>query len=419
MDNRPQQKEYRIMTVAYLAAAAFVVSSMVLYPAQAFEASMQGLKLWWELAFPALLPFFILCEIVTAYGLAQAAGTLLEPAARRLIGLSGTAGWPIAAGMLAGSPAGAEAAVKLYKAQALPREEAQRLVAVSHFANPVLIYTIIAVVFLREPALGPFLLAVHYGSALLCALAIRPFGRKPAAPGTLGEHGTHGARAARRPGRLRLRHAPFAEMAAALRGQRRRDGRSFGKVLGDAVTDSLQKLFMIGGTIMILSVMLQLLRASGALPPALQPFAAGIAEVHLGAHAASRLAHWPMAGILAALGGVLGWGGVAVHLQVRALLHGTGIRYLPFLLVRALHAGLAAAISCLTWPAYRDRFVGARPAVSAAAAPLDAAAAEPSLWGAYLQGPLLLPVLALLALAWGLDAAAKQTGRGKRLRRGP
>lgn len=398
MAGTTQQTREWIVTAAYSAAAALAVCGMIAFPAEAFEASMQGLRLWWDLVFPALLPFFILCEIVTAYGFARGLGVLMEPLTRRLLGLPGTAGWPIAAGLVAGSPAGADAAVRLRKENAVTAKEAERMVALTHFANPVFMYIIVPVVFMNRPELGPFLLAVHYGSLLICAWAARPFGGGKLPP------------AARRASRSRI-----GELAAAMREQHRRDGRSLGKLLGDAVTESLQKLFMIGGTMMIFSVLLQLLRVSGLMPETFRTAAAGIAELHLGAYAAARAAEWPEAWIVAAICGIAGWGGLAVHLQVRALLAGTGIRYAPFFAARVLHAGIAAAAALFTWEPYATRFAAAWPVLSPRYASVPVAAV-PGLWEFYRQWLLLLFAVLLLAAvrsAW-TSVKRREGRRGER-----
>lgn len=60
------QKRKAYFTAAV--AAAFTVA-MVLYPEQAFRSSLSGLKVWWEIVFPALLPFFIAAELLMGLGL--------------------------------------------------------------------------------------------------------------------------------------------------------------------------------------------------------------------------------------------------------------------------------------------------------------------------------------------------------------
>ncbi|MEX2104058.1 MAG: nucleoside recognition domain-containing protein, partial [Bacilli bacterium] len=106
----------RIFTFLIGIAAVFTVMSVLIYPSHALDASTQGLRIWWSMVFPALLPFFILCDIVIAYGIAHALGVLIDPLLRKLFRLPGVAGWSLISGVLAGSPAGVEAVVKLRQA---------------------------------------------------------------------------------------------------------------------------------------------------------------------------------------------------------------------------------------------------------------------------------------------------------------
>lgn len=64
--------------MAILTAIAIIIS-----PESSFEASLQGLKLWWTLVFPALLPFLMLSEMLTASGFVHGFGVLLEPLMKR------------------------------------------------------------------------------------------------------------------------------------------------------------------------------------------------------------------------------------------------------------------------------------------------------------------------------------------------
>lgn len=69
-----------------LAATAFTVA-MVVYPEIAFAAAVRGLRLWWDVVFPALLPFFIGGQVLMGLGAVHFAGVLLEPLMRPLFNL--------------------------------------------------------------------------------------------------------------------------------------------------------------------------------------------------------------------------------------------------------------------------------------------------------------------------------------------
>ena len=51
-------------------------------PAGCLPGGLTGLKTWWNIVFPALLPFFIASELLMSFGVVHFMGVLLEPVMR-------------------------------------------------------------------------------------------------------------------------------------------------------------------------------------------------------------------------------------------------------------------------------------------------------------------------------------------------
>ncbi|MEX1029257.1 MAG: nucleoside recognition domain-containing protein [Paenibacillaceae bacterium] len=346
-------------------AAILTVVSVLIYPTHTLDASTLGLRIWWNMVFPALLPFFILCDIVIAYGIAHALGVLIDPLLRRLFRLPGIAGWSLISGALAGSPAGVEAVVQLRIAGRIDQLAGERITMMSHYANPIFMITIVAVAFLQRPDLAFFICMVHYMSALGSAIVFRNY-LLPSRNSVPTEIYTT------------PRQSMWSKVSLAIHEARQTDQRSFGQLLGDAVSGSLQKLMMIGGTIMMFSVLLELVSVTGIsdllvhiLQWFIQPnsmlishvdtFISGITEVHMGIYSVTQMGPLSIVWKTAILCGMMGWGGLAVHLQVRALLHATDIRYTPFLLARMVQSFLSMLLVILLWQPYHRWFASAIP----------------------------------------------------------
>src|SRR5690625_7139719 len=62
---------------------------LIKFPDQSLEASIRGLKMWWEVVFPSLLPFFITAELLIGFGIVQFIGALFEPIMRPLFNVPG------------------------------------------------------------------------------------------------------------------------------------------------------------------------------------------------------------------------------------------------------------------------------------------------------------------------------------------
>lgn len=385
--------------------AAFVIS-VITYPEQAFQASLQGLRLWWDWVFPALLPFLILTELLFGFGIVHGLGVLLEPLMRRVFRLPGSGGWVLAAGAAGGYPLAAQAAVKLRQEDAVSPGEAERLAALGHLANPMMTVGVIGAGFLHSPRSGLLLALIHYLSALLTGF----FLRKPE------------ARQAKR------RTAPFRQLPRralrAMEEARANDGRVFGKMLGDAVSGAVQALFLIGGLMMAFSVAVRLAglhldTSEGALW--FSRLVPGLLEPHLGAFAFSAIPSWTPALQASAIGACLAWSGFSVHAQALGLMRPAGLRYRPFLRFRLFHSAVAVVLTLIVWEPSTRLLQGAEAAFS----PMDAW--KPAvhfasrsiglreigaLWGAsVLLLGLVLAVMLLLSLAIRLLEQAAAAGR--------
>ena len=64
--------------------ATALVVAFVIEPEVAFAAAVRGLRLWWDIVFPALLPFFVGGQVLMGLGVVHFMGVLLEPTMRPL-----------------------------------------------------------------------------------------------------------------------------------------------------------------------------------------------------------------------------------------------------------------------------------------------------------------------------------------------
>jgi sporulation integral membrane protein YlbJ len=351
--------------------AVALVGMIIAFPSQAFSASLSGLQIWWEVVFPALLPFFILSEIMLGLGIVHAAGLMLEPAMRVLFRLPGAGGWAMAMGFTVGFPAGAKAASDLRKQGAVTRMEGERLLAVSHLCSPVFLTSVVAVGFWGRSELGLPLIIIHYLSAMLAALVLcRLFPSSAASmePRASGES-VETPDETEPPVRRRRNPPLLLRMYDQMIKAQRLDGRALGRLLGDAVGSSVQSLLAIGGFMIVFSVLIKLLGVSGvsgwlqiALETLLRPlgmpaplsdgFVSGLFEVHLGAYGISQsgdIDAWAAALLSAAIA----WSGLSVHAQVKSLIAGTDLRYKPFLVSRVLHSALSFVVALALWQPLR------------------------------------------------------------------
>ena len=124
--------------ILWLAAGATVLTvGMVLYPELAFQGALRGLRIWWFVVFPALLPFFIAGQILMGLGVVHFLGVLLERLMRPLFNVPGAGAFVVAMGLASGYPIGAVLTGKLVRDGTLHPAEGERLLGFCNTADPL------------------------------------------------------------------------------------------------------------------------------------------------------------------------------------------------------------------------------------------------------------------------------------------
>lgn len=352
----------RALTFAVAVAAMIPVLGILSHPEPVFRASIGGLELWWKIVFPALLPYLVLIDVMRGYGVFQSLGRPFEGWMRRAFGLPGEAAFCLWLGAAAGQPSAATVVADLSKAGRLTRSQGERLLSLSHLSSPAVIVTVVGVGCFGSWRTGAWLAAIHFASALLAGIALT------------------GSRRGLPPSGIAAEASPAPDRTAP----------SLGRLLGEAVSSSVQRLFLLGSYMMLAAVSLELLRQTGwisrtgsGLP---ETAAAAFADSLIGALAASRLGSPQAAAAIASF--ALAWGGLSSHAQTFSMTIGTGLRYAPYAAGRLLHGLIAAAAAWLLWPISGDRSASATgvfayaPAGSSGSGPLweTATAAAPLFW---------------------------------------
>ncbi len=337
---------------------------LVLYPDLAFRSALRGLRIWWFVVFPALLPFFIAGQVLMALGVVHFLGVLLERFMRPLFNVPGVGAFVVAMGLASGYPIGAVLTAKLLREGQLHVAEGERLMSFCNTADPLFMAGAVAVGFFHSPQLAGAIMASHYLAALGTGLVLRFHRASERSPDRNAE------------GREGIVRRATAELLAA----RQRDGRPFGQVLGDAVRDSVQTLLLVGGLIILFAVIIDVLARAGAvgvmasaLAVVLRPIGvsargaaalvSGFFEITIGVKAASE-AGGPLLQRLMVANAIIAWSGISVLAQVAAVTQGTGLSMRPYVFARMLHALLAGALTFWFWNPAWARTAAAVPALA-------------------------------------------------------
>ncbi|MBS2968855.1 sporulation integral membrane protein YlbJ [Metabacillus sp. KIGAM252] len=350
------REKWNTLLIAFLMLA--LTASIILHPKASLEASRGGLEVWWTIVFPSLLPFFIISELLIGFGIVRFAGVLLEPVMRPLFKVPGSGGFVWAMGIASGFPAGAKLTARLRKEKQLTNIEAERLVSFTNCSSPLFMFAAVSVGIFKNPALGILLASAHYLSNLLVGIIMRFHGRQTEAQNE-----------------IRIKKFPFplfSEAFGALHETRLKNKKPIGKMLGDAVLGSVQTLLVIGGFIILFSVLTRILDIVGfsnmaagilsqafylfSLPETLtKPLIAGVFEITQGNMEASKANAGLLSKVIMA-SFILGFSGLSVQAQVASILAETDVRFFPFFIARMMQGFFAAILTWVLWkPLYVNR----------------------------------------------------------------
>ena len=329
-------------------------AAFLLCPAACAEGVRDGLSLAAGRALPALVPFFLASGLLVRTGFAETFGRLLARPLARLYRLPPAAASAVLLGLTGGYPVGAATAAALLEQGALSREEAARVNLFCNCASPGFCIGLVGLDVFGSARTGAVLYGIHALSALLAGLLTARGGS---------------------PQRLRQTAAP------PIRAPREGFAAAFCTAVQQAAATSLT----VTAFLTVFSILLRLLAPVLAPIPYGQALA-GVIELTNGL---DRLTALPLSrgGLVTLASFLLGFGGLAVHFQVRALAAPQDLPMAGFTAAKLLHGAIAALLTALVFrlsPAALAVFAPAAPSARgwpAAAAALSAFVLLFAIWG--------------------------------------
>ncbi len=337
----------RIYTICLSLISVFITVSIVIYPEIAFNAALKGLDIWFNIVFPALLPFFIGSQLLMGLGIVHFMGVLLEPFMRPFFNVPGTGSFVMAMGLASGYPAGAMMTAKLREQNLINKTEAERLISFTNTADPLFMFGAVAVGMFHNQSLGTVITASHYISCLILGLLLRFYKMNDKSSPPLSTTSQS--------------KSIVVKAVNELFEARKKDGRALGQLLGDCIWESVNTLLLIGGFIILFSVITNILTVTGFFDLLIKPlqiilalfgyeeaFASAIIsgtfEITMGSNLTSEVAA-PLYQKVVIVSAIIAWSGLSVHAQVASLISKTDINLYIYLIARIIHAALAAVVS--------------------------------------------------------------------------
>ncbi|MGE5329580.1 MAG: nucleoside recognition domain-containing protein [Deltaproteobacteria bacterium] len=285
------------------------------------------------------IPFFVCAELLKGTSLIRYLGIIFEPIMRPIFNVPGAGSFAFLMGLFSGYPVGAKIGAELYQEGLCSKEETERLIAFSNNSSPLFITGAVAVGIFNKPELGLLLLISHHLACITVGIIYGLHSRL--SPKSLKKHYVALS--------MNSRHSLNSQITFS----------NLGSKLSEAIMNSINTLLMIGGYIVIFSVLVTILGKlniiqiiSAGIKSILffisfafslsLPVSSGIFEITSGINLV-KLAFAPLSQKIIIASLILGWGGLSVHAQVASIISKSGISIKPYLLGKLLQ-GIFCAI---------------------------------------------------------------------------
>lgn len=298
------------------------------------SAAKKGLSLWANSVVPSLLPFFIATELLGYTNIISILGKMLNKLMRPIFNVPGEGAFPFIMGIISGYPVGAKIVADFKKQGLCSSIEAERLIAFTNNSGPLFIVGTVGIGLFKDTKTGILLLITHLLACITVGILFRWWKSSK-----------------------NKRSSSFIEASNKLPS--RISLSNLGEVLATSIMNSISTVFLIGGFVVLFSVVISILNSSGCLElianflsPILNAFGLsskyikgiiiGLIELTNGVYSIALIASKSISTNIIICAFLLGFGGISVALQVLSITSKNGISIKPYLLGKLLQ-GLFAA----------------------------------------------------------------------------
>lgn len=221
---------------------------LILFSSSNLVAAKNGILLWANSVVPALLPFFISAELLNYTDIVLILGRLFNKLMRPLFNVPGEGAYAFIMGIISGYPVGAKIVAKLKEDGKCTVEECERLIAFTNNSGPLFIIGTLGISFLGDTRSGFLLLATHVLACITVGICFKFWkrsknGRQVVAP----TKDNIGSRFKTCP-HAKEHHQP-TELSFS----------NLGEILSNAITKAVSTIVIIGGFVMLFSVIVSML----------------------------------------------------------------------------------------------------------------------------------------------------------------
>lgn len=314
---------------------------LVIYSSNNLVAARNGLVLWATAIVPSMFPFFIATELLSYTRIIPLLGKILNKIMKPLFNVPGEGAFALIMGILSGYPVGAKIVSSFKERNICSNVECERLLAYTNNSGPLFIIGTVGVGMFFSQAIGFKLFIIHILSCLIVGFLFRwwkkDLDKKNNTSTTLSKI-----------------HSKQNNISSV----KNLSLNNLGEVLSCSIQSSIKSILIIGGFVVLFSVIVSMLSCSNVLnilentiKPILLTFhipfsfskgiIVGLIEITNGLKLSAILSNNISIIICSFL---LGFGGISIFLQVLSITSKAKISIKPYIIGKLLQASISAIL---------------------------------------------------------------------------
>lgn len=318
---------------------------LVLFSKTNLIAAKNGLVLWATAVVPSLFPFFVATQMLSYTNIVTYLGKLLTPIMRPLFNIPGEGAFAFIMGLISGYPVGAKIVSDFIEKGICNKEEAERMLAFTNNSGPLFIIGTVGITLFGNTSIGILLLITHILACISVGIILK-FTAKP-----------HQSKAKNYYTNNKISSIHFNESSKTSNSNP--SFSSLGEILGNSIKSATSTILLIGGFVIMFSVVISILNQSHVLDGIsniLSPFfsaigvssdfikaiLSGIVELTNGVNLVVSIPTKNISISMIICAFLLGFGGLSVLLQVFSIVGKNGISIKKYAYGKLLQGILAA-----------------------------------------------------------------------------
>lgn len=342
---------------------------LVIFSSSNLTAAKNGLTLWATCVVPSLFPFFVITNLLTHTKIVKFVGKLLDKLMRPIFNVPGVGGFAFVMGLISGYPVGAKIVSDFRKDGLVTKDEGERMLAFTNNSGPLFIISSVGISLFGDTTTGLLLLGTHILSCITVGIILGKFSNK-----SNEDFRYSFSKNYEKSNNKSLYNNKLKSSASNTNSKTNTNSnltlKNLGEVLGNSINNSISTILMIGGFVVIFSVIISILNKTHTLDLLSQflnpflgflgfdlsfakPILSGIIELTNGVNLVSSIHIKAISQNIVICAFLLGFGGFSVLLQVFSIVAQTDLsmkKYFIGKLLQGIIAGIYTFVALKIFP---------------------------------------------------------------------